>query len=98
MEHRRCERKKFLRRWRFGHKYIRYGYIKTAARCLSSNTGILACVGFQASDSSPQSTILAAGARRGCYIGKTRLAMEDPKILARMRADWNHRAGEDANY
>ena len=24
--------------------------------------------------------------------------MEDPKVLERMRADWNERAGEDANY
>ena len=24
--------------------------------------------------------------------------MEDPKVLERMRADWNSRAGEDANY
>src|SRR6185312_15036881 len=24
--------------------------------------------------------------------------MEDPKVLERMRADWNQRAGEDANY
>src|SRR5215208_2054844 len=24
--------------------------------------------------------------------------MEDPKVLEQMRADWNERAGEDANY
>src|SRR5260370_31567108 len=24
--------------------------------------------------------------------------MDDPKVLERMRADWNQRAGEDANY
>jgi hypothetical protein len=24
--------------------------------------------------------------------------MGDPKVLARMRADWNERAGEDAHY
>src|ERR1700693_5514871 len=24
--------------------------------------------------------------------------MEDPQVLARMRADWNQRAAEDANY
>ena len=24
--------------------------------------------------------------------------MDDPNVLERMRADWNDRAGEDANY